>query len=227
MSPVLAEPKNTVREIDRISFLTYNYRNHNNWINWASFVLLNGPSRQNSIRYSPHLHLQPTVTRWDYTFHRQPASHPSIHGHDDYSSSLLSCAQTLSSPCGMYLGLCISGVCWKFIISKWLPRPSHPYVRHDKDRIKEYSSTVLQGGPPPYYAQYERRHTYSLIIHIAFLALLAGGRASLSLPALSSSLLFPLIRNPGAITALPPPKSFYEANDLPSHSPAFVARQSS
>lgn len=93
MSPVLTEPKNTVREIDRISFLTYNYRNHNNWINWASFVLLNGPSRQNSIRYSPHLHLQPTVTRWDYTFHRQPASHPSIHGHDDFSSSLLSCAR--------------------------------------------------------------------------------------------------------------------------------------
>lgn len=177
MSPVLAEPKNTVREIDRISFLTYNYRNHNNWINWASFVLLNGPSRQNSIRYSPHLHLQPTVTRWDYTFHRQPASHPSIHGHDDYSSSLLSCAQTLSSPCGMYLGPCISGVCWKFIISKWLPRPSHPYVRHDKDRIKEYSNTVLQGGPPPpYYAQYERRHTYNLIIHTYCVSRFAGGR---------------------------------------------------
>lgn len=74
----------------------------------------------------------------------------------------------------MYLGLCISAVCWKFIISKWLPRPSHPYVRHDKDRIKEYNSTAIQGGPPPYYAQYGRRHTYNLIIHIAFLALLAG-----------------------------------------------------
>lgn len=76
MSPVLAvaEPKNIVREIDRISFLTYNYRNHNNWINWASFVILNGPSRQNSIRFSP-----PQAHRNPLGLHiSPPPSHPSM-----------------------------------------------------------------------------------------------------------------------------------------------------
>lgn len=51
----VAGPKNTEREIDRISFSTYNYRNHNNWINWPSFggEYLTGPGDTISISQRP------------------------------------------------------------------------------------------------------------------------------------------------------------------------------